>query len=178
VGSGTETRSVNMSHTHPKPTAAAGPYLRSDELRDLVAAFEATTLPYKQWTHAAHLTVGLWYQLWYGPDEALQHMRTGLRRYNAAHADEPMRVGYHETITRFWMWVVSDYLQRTPVDGSLAELANGLVAACTDRELPFRYYSRDHLMSDAARATWVEPDLRELQEAGGGRRGAGTTRGR
>ena len=37
------------------------------EIEDLVLAFEDTTLPYPQWTHGAHLTVGLWYRLWYGP---------------------------------------------------------------------------------------------------------------
>jgi len=151
-----------MSTATPSDPLTAGPFRTTDEMQDLVVAFEATTLPYPQWTHAAHLTVALWYVLWYGPDEALHHMRNGLRRYNAAHAHEPIRVGYHETITRFWMWVVRQYLRHTPIEGSLVDLANGLIAACTDREMPFRYYTRDHLMSDAARADWVEPDLREL----------------
>jgi len=136
----------------------------TEDLHDLVGAFEATTLPYGEWTHAAHLAVALWYLVWYGPDEALQHMRAGLRRYNAAHANEPMRVGYHETITRFWMWVVRQHVRHTPLEGSLAELANGLVAACTDRDLPLKYYSRERLMSDAARAAWLEPDLTTLAE--------------
>jgi hypothetical protein len=140
------------------------PYRRTDEIEELVAAFEDTSLPYKRWTHGAHLTVGLWYLLWYGGDDAVGHVRVGIRRYNAAHASEPMRVGYHETLTRFWLWMIGDYLGRTPTAGSLADLANGLIAACVDRELPFRYYSRERLMSDTARAAWVEPDLRPLPE--------------
>ena len=141
------------------------PYGASDEIRALVLAFEDTSLPYRQWTHAAHLTVGLWYRLWYGPEEAMHRMRAGLRRYNAAHANEPMRVGYHETITRFWLWVIDEYVRVTEMAGSIADFANGLIAARADRELPFRYYSREHLMSDAARAEWVEPDLRALRAA-------------
>ncbi len=137
-------------------------YGTTGEICALVLAFEDTTLPYREWTHAAHLTVGLWYRLWYGPAGAVDHMRAGLRRYNAAHADEPMRVGYHETITRFWLWVIGEYVRQTTVAGSIADLANGLVAACVDRELPFTYYSREHLMSDTARAVWVEPDRRTL----------------
>jgi hypothetical protein len=45
----------------------------------------------------------------------------------------------------------------------LADLANGLVSACTDRALPFAYYSRERLMSDDARHDWVEPDLQAMQ---------------
>jgi hypothetical protein len=143
---------------------AGGPYRTVDEVRDLVVAFEATTLPYNRWTHAAHLTVACWYLMWHDPDDALQRMQMGLRRYNAAHADEPMRVGYHETITRFWLWVVHQHLRRTSSGQSTPDVVNGLITACADRELPFRYYSREHLMSDTARAVWVEPDLRELRD--------------
>ena len=141
---------------------ATTPFRSTDEVRALVLAFEDTSLPYRQWTHAAHLTVGLWYRLWYGPDEAMNRMRTGLRRYNAAHANEPMRVGYHETITRFWLWVIDEYVRETDVGGSIADFANALIAARVNRELPFQYYSREHLMSGAARAAWVEPDVRAL----------------
>jgi hypothetical protein len=144
------------------PPLVAGPYRATDEICDLVREFEDTTLPYARWTHGAHLTVAVWYLVLYGPNEALVRVRVGLRRYNAAHAKEPMRVGYHETMTRFWLRVVHQHLRRTPIDGSLADLANRVVTTFTDRELPFRYYSREHLMSDTARATWVEPDLEDL----------------
>jgi hypothetical protein len=151
-----------MSETAVRGARASGPYHGTNEIEALVAAFEDTTLPYPQWTHGAHLTVGMWYRLWYGGDDAVHRVRAGIRRYNAAHANEPMRVGYHETMTRFWLWMIGDYLGRTPIVGSLADLANGLIAACVDRELPFRYYSRERLMSDAARAAWIDPDLRPL----------------
>ncbi len=154
-----------MTVTHDTVGGRARPvhYHTTDEIYALVLAFEHTSLPYPQWTHAAHLTVGLWYRLWYGPEEAVGRMRTGLKRYNAAHADEPMRVGYHETITRFWLWVIDEHVRATANPGSIAHLANGLIAARVDRELPFQYYSREHLLSDTARAEWVEPDRRALR---------------
>ena len=151
-----------MSSTDATASRVEAPYRTVREIEELVAAFEATTLPYRRWTHAAHLTVAFWYLLWYGADGAMERVRTGLRHYNAAHAHEPMRVGYHETITRFWLGVVHRHMKRQRIDGTLAELANRLVADCADRELPFRYYTREHLMSDAARAHWVEPDIRSI----------------
>jgi len=135
----------------------------TDEIRDLVAAFEDTTLPYGRWTHAAHLAVGTWYTLWYGRAQAMPRMRVALQRYNAAHAHEPMKVGYHETMTGFWLWAIDRALRQMPVERSLAELVNGVVEAHADRQLPLRYYTRDRLMSPAARRTWTEPDVRPLE---------------
>jgi len=137
-------------------------FVTTDQVRDLVAGFEATTLPYARWDHSAHLTVCAWYVLWYGPDAALDIVRTGIKRYNAAHSHMPQRVGYHETLTRFWFWAVREYVSRNPVRCSIADLMNGLVTARRDRDLPFRFYTRDHLMSQAARTGWVEPDVRPL----------------
>jgi len=135
----------------------------SDTVRDLVAAFEDCSLPRSAWTHRAHLAVAAWYVLWYGPDAALDRVRADIQRYNAAHGvrQSPDR-GYHETLTGFYMWAVRRHLREVNVDRSLAELVNGVVAALADRELPYRYYSKNRLSSWAARTAWVEPDLRPL----------------
>ena len=153
-----------MSETAGRPPAAPLPplYRTTDELREFVAGFEATTLPYAKWTHAGHLSVAFWYLVWYGPEGATDQVRDGIQRFNAAHPNEPMTVGYHETITRFWLWRVHRFLRGAPVTGSLAELANRLISECTDRGEPFAYYSRERLMSPEARRDWVEPDLRPL----------------
>ena len=148
----------------PPVAPAAALYTTTDEVRALVAAFEATTLPYPQWTHAAHLTVAVCYLAWYGPDAALDRVRDAIRRYNAVHAHHPMRVGYHETITRFWLGVVRRRARELPRELPLATVANLVVAGCTNRELPLTYYSRDRLFSDEARHGWLEPDLRRLDE--------------
>jgi hypothetical protein len=41
------------------------------ELEDLVRRFAERSLPKAEWTHAAHLAVGLWHVSRYGRDEAL-----------------------------------------------------------------------------------------------------------
>jgi hypothetical protein len=135
----------------------------SDEVRALVAAFEDCSLPRSAWTHRAHLTVAAWYVIWYGPDSALEHIRAGIQRYNDAHGiRQRPDGGYHETLTRFHVWSVRRHLRGATVDRSLAALVNGVVAALADRELPFRYYSKERLFSWPARTGWVEPDLRPL----------------
>lgn len=138
-------------------------YPTTDAVRDIIAGFESRDLPHADWTHRAHLTVAAWYVLWYGPDAALDHVRDGIRAYNAAHgiAQTPTG-GYHETITRFYVWLVSRAVSRAGVNGSLASLVNQVVDECTDREIPFAYYSRERLMSLDARRQWIEPDLAPL----------------
>ena len=147
----------------PRPGTPAARFASTDELRALVDAFEACTLTRAEWTHAAHVSVAVWYVLWYGSAAATDRARTGIQRLNAVHG-VPMTPtgGYHETLTRFYIWLVARELRATRIDASLAEIANAVVAACDDRGIPLEYYSRDRLMSWEARTSWVEPDLRPL----------------
>ena len=133
------------------------------EVESLVRAFEACTLPRADWTHQAHLTVALWYLAHCSGREATARIRNGIKRYNAANGVQTTRSGgYHETITLFWICVVSKYLLLADAGCSLVELVNGLIARYSDGRFPFEYYSRELLMSWRARTSWVEPDLKPL----------------
>jgi hypothetical protein len=48
-------------------------------LDDLAQRFAALTLPKPEWTHAAHLAIGLWHASRYGRDDALARLRSGIR---------------------------------------------------------------------------------------------------
>src|SRR5690349_8230734 len=156
--------------TKPASAAATGSASRparftsSDELRALVDGFESCTLTRAEWTHAAHVSVAVWYVMWCGKDEATERMRTGIQRLNAALGVPTTPTGgYHETVTCFYVWLVARELRNARIDASLAEITNAVVAVCDDRTIPLRYYSRDRLMSREARMTWVDPDLRPLE---------------
>jgi hypothetical protein len=135
----------------------------ADSVARLVSEFEACTLARERWTHEAHLTVALWYLARHDEVEATALIRAGIQRYNqACGVAQTKDGGYHETITLFYVRVISRYVTSAPAGASLAELAGGLMAACGDRALPFAYYSREHLLSWKARTSWVEPDLKPL----------------
>ncbi len=141
-------------------------YEHADEIERLVAAFCDCTLPCAQWTHAAHLTVGLWHAWCYPADEALDRVRAGILRYNlACNVPTTPTGGYHETITRFYMLLIDRYL-RSAATADLVQLTNGLLAAHGDRQLPLTYYTRERLMSPEARASWLPPDLRNFDDLG------------
>lgn len=138
-------------------------YRSPSEIDSLIHAFQECSLPRSQWTHEAHLTVALWYLFYDSEPEAIKAIRNGIKRYNSAHGIESTKdSGYHETLTLFWMQKIRWYLTQEKRNRSMVILANGLIAKYADRTLPFRYYTRDRLMSSEARIGWVEPDKRLL----------------
>ena len=64
---------------------------------------------------------------------------------------------YHETLTVFWMKTVADF-NASKNGASLLDKANELVAEY-DKDYPLRFYSREFLFSDEARAKFVEGDI-------------------
>ena len=148
------------------PDKASGPiarYEHLDEIESLAARFEDCSLPCVEWTHRAHLTVGLWTLREYGPVAALRRIRAGIQRYNAVCGvvTTPTR-GYHETITCFYMRVIGHYLATLADRADWLAVTNGLLDQYGSPDLPLAYYTRERLMSPEARASWVEPDLRKL----------------
>ncbi|MEG4500934.1 hypothetical protein QUB05_12235 [Microcoleus sp. F10-C6] len=139
-------------------------YRSPKEIDSLIHAFQECNLSRSQWTHEAHLTVALWYLCYDSDQEAINAIRNGIKRYNSVQGIETTKnSGYHETLTLFWVRTIRRYLADESQNRSIVHLANGLIAKYADRTLPFRYYTRDRLMSWEARNSWVEPDLKSLE---------------
>ena len=134
----------------------------------LAAQFSSCTLPKDAWTHEAHLTVGLWHVQRFGPLDALERLRTGIRRLNDSHGtpNSDSR-GYHETITRAYVQLLSQFLEACSPESSLdARVSRMLASPLADRQAMLRFYSHDRLMSVDARRSWLEPDLAPLSATG------------
>lgn len=135
-------------------------YETHDEIKRLVREFENCTLARADWTHRAHLTVALWYLFHHSGEEAIMLIRNGIKRYNEANGVVMTRdSGYHETMTLFWVCVISKFILLEGAGRSLVELANRMLERFDNSRLPFEHYSRERLMSWEARTSWVEPDL-------------------
>ncbi len=137
-------------------------------LDHLGSRFEACEIPAKEWTHAAHMVVGLWHVSRYGADEALVRLRSGIRRLNESHGGvNSATSGYHETITAAYVRLLAQFLASGSTDMALSMQAIGLLASpLASKDVLFAFYSRDRLLSTAARAEWLEPDLGPLKLAG------------
>jgi hypothetical protein len=137
------------------------------DLDALAAQFEACSLPHQAWTHRTHLAVGLWYVERYGANDALARLRVGIRRLNDHHGtpNSPM-AGYHETVTRAFVRLLAQFIEGRPQDEPTAErLAALFVSPLADERVLLSFYSPATIMSESARAHWVEPDLAPLELA-------------
>lgn len=137
-----------------------------EEVNLLAKAFEERTLPKSEWTHAAHLVVGLYYCYHHPLGVAKNLMSDGIYWLNDTHGTANTETsGYHETITVFWLRTIANYLDKTGREHGLANLANSLLAFCSDPNLPLKYYSRECLFSVEARLSYVEPDLEDFSRS-------------
>ncbi len=137
----------------------AAPFATDDDARAVLSAFHAGQLPRTAWNHRAHLTVALSFARQHAPDVALVAMRAAILRYNnAVGIENAPQSGYHETLTVFFMQVVSLHTNRHPIAPPFVVDANALVDAWGRHDLPLQYYSKDRLFSDEARARWLPPD--------------------
>ena len=137
------------------------------QLKMLVEKFETATLHKRVWSHSAHLTVGAYYVLNYGRDEALIRLRAGIRRLNMSHGVVNSAVaGYHETLTRFWVIIIeqflSEYRSANPGIESTAAITTLAKRFQNRRKLYQDYWSFDIIACVQARRVWVPPDARAL----------------
>ena len=136
-------------------------YKHESEVLDLVRSFEDATIPHDDWKHAEHLVVALYYLTRHDLEEACGKMRSGILNLleHGFKVDLKKEMPYHETITLFWIRTVAEF--NTSKNGSsLLEKANE-VAYKWDKDYPLKFYTRELLFSDAARARYIEPDIAE-----------------
>jgi hypothetical protein len=129
----------------------------------IVRDFIARTLPKSEWTHQAHLRVGLWHALHYPDSAALDLLRARISAYNeTTGVANTAHSGYHETITRFYVHVIGVFVRSAHPNSPIDELSRALIEQWGDKNLPLRHYSPHRLFSAEARRTWIEPDLAPL----------------
>ena len=112
----------------------------------------------KDFHHASHLHVA-WVYLTESSSvqQAAKKMRNTLRRF-AASAGKPEK--YHETITLFWVHLLSRAHAASRAEG-LEDIVHAN-PQLLEKNFPLAYYSTERLFSDEARTSWVEPDLKLL----------------
>jgi hypothetical protein len=126
----------------------------------LVEQFEKGSLPKEQWTHSAHFVVAFWYCTQYPLPQAIKKITTGIKAYNVASGGQNTEdSGYHETITLFYITVISGYLVTEEVSALTDEaLAVFLQQSFLAKDFIYLFYSVPLLKSKQARQGWVAPD--------------------
>jgi hypothetical protein len=125
---------------------------------ELTRALERGEIANEDFHHASHLHVA-WVYLneSLSVQQAANKMRDTLRRFAAA-AGKPEK--YHETITLFWVHLLSRAHGAT--HGERLEEIVHANPQLLEKNFPLAYYSAELLFSDEARTSWVEPNLKPL----------------
>jgi hypothetical protein len=140
-------------------------FLISEEALDrFLARFFDHSLPKAEWNHAAHVAMAAY--VLYDSDvaTALPKVRKAIRAYiEASGGRNTENNGYHETLTVFWLKVVSAKLRELQATSRLDAVRGAVAAYGEARRLHTLYYSQDlHAADTVARQQWVEPDLRPI----------------
>ncbi|MCC6293149.1 MAG: hypothetical protein IT164_10915 [Bryobacterales bacterium] len=131
-------------------------------LHRFIGEFESGAYPLAQWTHREHVIMASWYLLHLTRFEATPTIRAGIQRYNLAQGGQNTATsGYHETLTLFWIHVLSHALDEARGDAltrirAMAAEFGGRAGLYKD------YYSHDVAQSVEARYEWMEPDMKPL----------------
>jgi len=125
---------------------------------EFLAAFEQCSLPEAQWTHLAHVRVA-WICLHLAlPGEALSRIRQGILEYNTKVLHR--RHKYHDTVTVAFTHIVAERMREGERWIDFAKRINDFLDPADP--ILLRYYSKDRLFSEEARARFIESDLLEI----------------
>ncbi|XP_050391042.1 uncharacterized protein LOC126810107 isoform X1 [Patella vulgata] len=148
----------SVSHSLQDPLLYFVRSFRSIGDQVFLQAFEDTTLPFEEWTHEAHLRMAWNYIKQYGKDKATQYIKLGIQKFNEKNLDK-IKTGYHETITMFFIHLVTDAINSK--DMTFEEFIHKN-PHLQDNSLLFTYYSKEVLSSEAARHRFIQPDKKSL----------------
>jgi hypothetical protein len=139
-------------------------YSSEAQILRLGEEFASCTLPRDEWTHAAHFAATLWLMRYRTDLDAARELPGLIRAYNvSAGRVNDDNGGYHETITQASLRAARGVLEAYPTDMPVWRIVNALMSSSlANPNWLLEYWSRDRLMSVAARRQWLEPDLKPL----------------
>jgi hypothetical protein len=140
-------------------TAEPPLYRSSEQITQLVRAFESGTLAPQQFNHHAHMTVALWYLVRMPFAEATATMRANIQHFAARHHQSQL---YHETITGFWMRLLRHVLDGADPGEAFPDIVYRAITTFGTMQVFFRHYGQERAFSPEARHHWVDPDLMPL----------------
>lgn len=132
---------------------------------EFLSRFEATSLPYDEWTHRAHLKVAFLYLRDLPFEAALQKIRAGIQAFNAArNVPEGPTSGYNETTTVAFVRLVAATIAAygavfpTPDADSFCDTHPQLLS----KHILRLFYSPERRGHPDAKTRFVEPDIASL----------------
>ncbi|RUS91311.1 hypothetical protein EGW08_000925 [Elysia chlorotica] len=152
---------VSMSETLQEPLIYFTRKFRSVGDEIFLKAFEDATLPFEDWTHQAHLRMAWNYIKEHGKEGAVPYIKLGIQKFNERNQDK-VSTGYHETITMFFIHLVSDAIVQSVYANETFESFLTNNGHLLDKDILLQYYSIETLHQELARNKFIPPDKKPL----------------
>ena len=120
---------------------------------EFLRAFHDCELPAACFRHGDHLRLAWLYLHRVPADEALERVRTGIRRFAAHHGVSHI---FHETLTTAWVRLLATH--REPDFAQFIRENEQRL----NRDFLYRFWTPDALNSEAAKRGWLAPDREAL----------------
>ncbi len=136
-----------------------------EQAENLIQQFENGTLPKSEWTHEAHLIVGLKMVLTY-KEQAFPEMKKHIIRFNESIGTiNSESSGYHETLTVFWLWAIQQFCEEKSITQFDVDAIDELLfyEPLSRRKLVEDYYSEAILLLPEARRRFIRPDEKPMR---------------
>ncbi|XP_059163912.1 uncharacterized protein LOC131946915 isoform X2 [Physella acuta] len=152
---------VSVSETLQDPLIYFTRKFRSVGDEIFLKAFEDATLPFEDWTHEAHLRMAWNYITEHGKSGAVPYIKLGIQKYNEKNRHK-ITTGYHETITMFFIHLVSDAIVSSVNANETFEEFLENNKHLMDKNLLLDYYNKETLFQESARNRFILPDKKSL----------------
>ena len=136
-----------------------------EQAENLIQQFENGTLPKSEWTHEAHLIVGLKMVMTY-KEQAFSEMKKRIIRFNESIGTiNSESSGYHETLTVFWLWAIQQFCNEKGITQFDVAAVDELLfyEPLSRRKLVEDYYSEVILLLPEARRRFIRPDEKPMR---------------
>lgn len=120
---------------------------------EFLKQFENASL--EEFHHIDHIRIAWLYLRQFGFERGSQKIVEGVKYFAAAH-NQSQR--YHETITQFWIRAVEHCIQANRTINNFNEFIDTFPFLKETASI-YKHYTKQQLMSEIARAQWVDPDL-------------------
>jgi hypothetical protein len=126
--------------------------------QEFLAAFEDGRLD--SFKHIDHIRMAWIYLVAYDFERAMQFITSGIKNFATIKNATGL---YHQTITLFWVYMVAEAVDQTRANDFAEFISRN--PHLTRKDYLFEFYSKELVMSDAARKAWISPDLKQMHPA-------------
>ncbi len=128
--------------------------------QSFLSRFKRNEIGGDEFHHREHLQLAYIFLRLHPFETAVEKMETGLRSL-LAHRGAPASK-YHHTLTEAWLRAVQHFMDRAGPTVDFEQFLETAASQLLDKEIMGTHYSTDRLWSDAARASFIEPDLQPI----------------